>query len=190
MVATEWHVEQAYASRYDHLLHTWMGKKKKKKKRETVNIRDNDGPPIKENLTHSWKFLGDNRSDAIKIYFQLSVIKHTDNWFYNNRHYMFNPLTPKIWLLILPPCCYTFPCKLVMRIWCSIMTKIQVLPDKFEFLITNLLDSAQMLKGEVSCWSLVGVKELRICWYSTDKIQKDFTKIQSTFHLSNSHQTW
>ena len=70
------------------------------------------------------------------------------------------------------------------------MTKIQVLPDKFEFLITNLLDSAQMLKGEVSCWSLVGVKELRICWYSTDKIQKDFTKIQSTFHLSNSHQTW
>ena len=121
------------------------GEKKKKKKRETVNIRDNDGPPIKENLTHSWKFLGDNRSDAIKIYFQLSVIKHTDNWFYNNRHYMFNPLTPKIWLLILPPCCYTFPCKLVMRIWCSIMTKIQVLPDKFEFLITNLLDSAQIL---------------------------------------------
>ena len=52
---------------------------KKKKKRETVNIRDNDIPPIMENLTHSWKFLGDNRSDAIKIYFQLSVIKHTDN---------------------------------------------------------------------------------------------------------------
>ena len=57
----------------------WGKKKKKKKKRETVNIRDNDGPPIKENLTHSWKFLGDNRSDAIKIYFQLSVIKPTDN---------------------------------------------------------------------------------------------------------------
>lgn len=43
------------------------GEKKKKKKRETVNIRDYDGPPIMENLTHSWKFLGDNRSDAIKI---------------------------------------------------------------------------------------------------------------------------
>ena len=28
-----------------------------------------------------------------------------------------NPLTPKIWLLILPSSCYTFPCKLVMRIW-------------------------------------------------------------------------
>ena len=40
---------------------------KKKKKRETVNIRDYDGLPIMENLTHSWKFLGDNRSDAIKI---------------------------------------------------------------------------------------------------------------------------
>ena len=53
--------------------------KKKKKKRKTVNIRDYDGPPIMENLTHSWKFLGENRSDAIKIYFQLSVIKHTDN---------------------------------------------------------------------------------------------------------------
>ena len=26
-----------------------------------------------------------------------------------------NPLTPKIWLLILPCGCYTFPCKLVMR---------------------------------------------------------------------------
>ena len=44
-----------------------MGEKKKKKKRETVNIRDYDGPPIIENLTHSWKFLGDNRFDAIKI---------------------------------------------------------------------------------------------------------------------------
>ena len=39
----------------------------KKEKRETVNIRDYYGPPIMENLTHSWKFLGHNRSDAIKI---------------------------------------------------------------------------------------------------------------------------
>ena len=61
---------------------------KKKKKRETVNIRDNDIPPIMENLTHSWKFLGDNRSDAIKIYFQLSVIKHTDNWFSLGKWYL------------------------------------------------------------------------------------------------------
>ena len=30
------------------------------------------------------------------------------------------PLTPKIWLLILPSSCYTFPCKLVTRIWHSI----------------------------------------------------------------------
>ena len=29
-----------------------------------------------------------------------------------------NPLTPKIWFLILPSSCYTFPCKLVMRTWC------------------------------------------------------------------------
>ena len=32
-----------------------------------------------------------------------------------------NPLTPKIWLLILPSSCYTFPCNLVTRIWCYIM---------------------------------------------------------------------
>ena len=32
----------------------------------------------------------------------------------------FNPLTPKIWLLILPSSCYTFPNKLVMIIWCKI----------------------------------------------------------------------
>ena len=25
--------------------------------------------------------------------------------------FTFNPLTPKIWLLILPSCCYTFPCQ-------------------------------------------------------------------------------
>ena len=30
----------------------------------------------------------------------------------------FNPLTPKIWLLILPSSCYTFPCELVTQIWC------------------------------------------------------------------------
>ena len=30
-------------------------------------------------------------------------------------HIRLNPLTPKIWLLILPCGCYTFPCKLVMR---------------------------------------------------------------------------
>ena len=30
------------------------------------------------------------------------------------------PLTPKIWLLILPFSCCTFPCKLVMRTWCWI----------------------------------------------------------------------
>ena len=30
----------------------------------------------------------------------------------------FNPSTPKIWLLILPSSCYTFPSKLIMIIWC------------------------------------------------------------------------
>ena len=35
-----------------------------------------------------------------------------------NMHTAVNPLTPKIWLLILPSGCYTFSCKLVSRTWC------------------------------------------------------------------------
>ena len=31
-----------------------------------------------------------------------------------------NPLTPRIWFLILPSSCYIFPFKLVARIWCLI----------------------------------------------------------------------
>ena len=34
--------------------------------------------------------------------------------------YKFDPSTPKIWLLILPLSCYTYPCELVMRILCKI----------------------------------------------------------------------
>ena len=37
--------------------------------------------------------------------------------------HQFNPLTPRIWLLILLSSCYTFPCKLVARIWCYIKIK-------------------------------------------------------------------
>ena len=33
---------------------------------------------------------------------------------------LLNPLTPKIWLLILPSSYYTFPCRLITRIRCSI----------------------------------------------------------------------
>ena len=35
-----------------------------------------------------------------------------------NHYVINNPSTPKIWLLILPFSCYTFPCGLVTRIWC------------------------------------------------------------------------
>ena len=38
------------------------------------------------------------------------------------------PLTPKIRLLILRSSCNTFPCKLVMKIWCAIKA-----PDEFEY---------------------------------------------------------
>ena len=37
--------------------------------------------------------------------------------------FFFNPSTPKIWLLVLPSSCYTFPRKLVLRIWCKIEAK-------------------------------------------------------------------
>ena len=38
----------------------------------------------------------------------------------NDTTHCFNPLTPKIWLLILLSSYYTFPCKLVMGTWCEI----------------------------------------------------------------------
>ena len=37
--------------------------------------------------------------------------------------HLLNPLTPNMeWLFILSSSCYTFPCKLVIRIWCKINT--------------------------------------------------------------------
>ena len=51
------------------------------------------------------------------------TICHCIYWaccFWNLTAMWFNPLTSKIWLLILPSSCYTFPCKLVRRIWSSI----------------------------------------------------------------------
>ena len=42
-----------------------------------------------------------------------------DQWEHSNqKQTTIDPLTPKIWLLILPSSCYTFTCKLVTRIWC------------------------------------------------------------------------
>ena len=41
----------------------------------------------------------------------------TEGILYNN---CINNVTSKIWLLILLSSCYTFPCKLVMRIWCKV----------------------------------------------------------------------
>ena len=38
----------------------------------------------------------------------------------NDTAHCFNPLTPKIWLLILLSSYYTFPCKLVMGTWWEI----------------------------------------------------------------------
>ena len=54
--------------------------------------------------------------------------------------HLLNTLTPNIWLFILPSSCYTFPCKLVIRIWCKINTTnstwifiyLNLRPDKFE----------------------------------------------------------
>ena len=37
-----------------------------------------------------------------------------------------NNLTPKIWLIILPFSCHTFPCELATRIWCQIKITISV----------------------------------------------------------------
>ena len=69
----------------------------------------------------------------------------------------FNPLTPKIWLLILPSSCCTFPCSYENLVLDqdSILYLISL-----NILITCLLNKVRMLWGEVSCWSLLGVKGL------------------------------
>ena len=68
----------------------------------------------------------------------------------------FNPLISEIWLLILLSCCYTPPCKLIMRIWCYI--KIKILPDKFEY--THYLFAGQCMDiiGR-SCMSITSGSE-------------------------------
>ena len=48
------------------------------------------------------------------------VITYTNHIPQKNLSTVFNPLTAKIWLLILPSSFYTFLCKMVMRIWWSI----------------------------------------------------------------------
>ena len=66
----------------------------------------------------------------------------------SHRHAYYNPLTPKICLLILASNCYTFPCNLVARIWCQIKWN-------------------GYCGGEVTCESLLGVKGLRLALHAT-----------------------
>ena len=75
----------------------------------------------------------------------------------------FNPLTPKIWLVILFSSCYTYPCRLVMRIWLLDQDNNFYLIS-LNILISCLLNNVSMLLGEVSYWSLLGVKGFREGW--------------------------
>ena len=63
--------------------------------------------------------------DFIISYFvHQTQFKHVNRKTFTNTHlalllyFRFNPWTPEIWLLILLFSCYTFPSKLVTRIWC------------------------------------------------------------------------
>ena len=53
----------------------------------------------------------------------------------------FNSLTPKILLSILPSSCYTFPCKLIVRIWC--LVKITALYLMFEYSHKGLTENRE-----------------------------------------------
>ena len=64
-----------------------------------------------------------------------------------------------IWLLILPSSCYTFPFKLVFENLVLNQDSSFYLTS-FNILITCLLNNIRILKGEVSCESLLGVKRL------------------------------
>ena len=75
----------------------------------------------------------------------------------------FYPLTPKIWSVILFSSCYTYPCRLVMRIWLLDQDNNFYLKS-LNILISCLLNNVSMLLGEVSYWSLLGVKGFREGW--------------------------
>ena len=56
--------------------------------------------------------------------------------------------------------CFTFPCKLVMRIWClTLMFNFNLV--SLSILLTSLLDSVWILQGEITYKSLLGAKGLR-----------------------------
>ena len=67
-----------------------------------------------------WDWLSSKKG---KLYEGVTMELKSGNWKSGlnycifKRKVPFNPLTPKIWLIILPSCCFTFPCRLVMRIW-------------------------------------------------------------------------
>ena len=56
--------------------------------------------------------------------------------------FTFNCSTPKIWLIILPSCLYTFPCKLVTRI--LVLDQENFYLIFLSILITRLLDNVWM----------------------------------------------
>ena len=82
-----------------------------------------------------------------RIWLKFFKIVNLPSWF---RFDEFSPLTPKIWLLILPSSCYTFPCKLVTRIFCSIRDNMLYLIS-LSILTTCLLDNVWIQQGEVTC---------------------------------------
>ena len=63
-------------------------------------------------------------------------------------------------MLILPSNCYIFSCKFDVIIWCYVKINFKVM--SLSILLNCLLDDIQILQGEVACWSLLGVKGLKL----------------------------
>ena len=96
-----------------------------------------NGPTKFDKKWHKWVYetFGSNGLRLVEILTRFSFLSKNSVYFpqtlqkenywgpltkNNDTTHCFNPLTPKIWLLILLSSYYTFPCKLVMGTWCEI----------------------------------------------------------------------
>ena len=82
---------------------------------------------LEEFSFHSYCYISDENPAEVKkihlrtLFLNIFLCQRGNSYLYDVLKALgFNPLTPKICLSILPSSYYTFPCKLIMRIWCSI----------------------------------------------------------------------
>ena len=78
----------------------------------------------------------------------------------------FNLLTPKIWLLILPSSCYTFPCNYLWEV--DVRSRKELLPDKFEHSHYQFAGLCMDVLGRSNMLIMSG--SLRVNWLRKDLV--------------------